>query len=367
MRPNLAVFIPIWNEPEKLLKQNIKVFNNIDYSSYIEIYWLIHESDNKTLEKIKKLNLGNIKVLIDNEKRPLKALAINNAFKKVNPEAFAVFDVDVIIEKDFLTEGYKKLINEDLDAIQGERRIYNFRKNIITKFRTLDFEVADSLYKKGFCILHGNGLMIKGETFKKLGMFSRNIVEDLEFSFKLYKKKKSVEFFNKKYWEEAPEGFWNFVRQDIRWTSGSIYLGRSYKFPNGSPLYKVYSNRQRFYYLLNSLTWWLILLASFYFLFIPFLLVKMIAIIYIIWTISLVISGNRCYIRYLAHLQKYPIKPTPKLIAFYFFRDKIIYPVIVFISFFKAYLNPYGWYHTHHIGIDLKGFFKNILGLRRKR
>lgn len=216
---NLAVLIPIWcEERTNILKQNIEVFTNLKYPPKSKVFWLLHETDDKTP---RKAGFVPFEVLLDGGLPPLKAKALNNAIKKVNAKVFAVFDVDAIPEADFLTKGYEELLtahrtDERVICLQGARYPYSSKENWLSRRQEQEYAIV----REEWIRCHGSGFMILGESLSGLGGYPISVTEDLALTRKMRAEGYVIRRFHGKYYEEVPSTLRNWIGQRARWKKG---------------------------------------------------------------------------------------------------------------------------------------------------
>lgn len=219
-RIKYAIFVPIWNENEKILRRNRTMLNNLHKPEGTKVFWLLHSSQKNTIETARRL-ANKIEVIVDDLK-PLKARALNNAIKIVNPEYALFLDVDTFIEGIFIVEGFKKIEELGVDVLQGLRCVDNLERNWVTRIQGREYHdtMVDDLYFRRMVVIHGSGVFLKVSTLNRLGGFPETIVEDYDLTNVYLKNKCSFAIFNREYFEEVTTNIFSLLKQRIRWYTG---------------------------------------------------------------------------------------------------------------------------------------------------
>ncbi|MBI2251572.1 MAG: glycosyltransferase family 2 protein [Armatimonadetes bacterium] len=150
--PFVSILIPARNEIN-VISSTIHSLASIDYhknnNPNFEIIVVDDSSidgTNLVLQSLKK-QLSNLEVIIRTPENggKGKASALNEGLKYCKGGIIAVFDADTRVSSDYLKNIVPSLANEKIGGAQGKIRIYNSRKNFITKFQEDEFCLINHL------------------------------------------------------------------------------------------------------------------------------------------------------------------------------------------------------------------------------
>lgn len=377
--PDLAVLIPIHSEKERLLKQNLEVFTKLEYPPNTRIYWLLSAYDKKTIgiiEKLPSVEMRNglpagfnrspkINILYDACQPSLKATALNNAIKKVKPRVFAMFDVDAIPERDFLIKGIKKLDdNPDLVAVEGLKDNYNRDENWLTELSHHMYFEAQILNKTfeaiaGWHPLGGTGILMRRKALEEIGMFDRNVIEDLELSIRLLEEGKKLALFDSKLYEEANPSLIEAIPQGARWAQGRMVVTPKLKkkYPNMTLLSRDILDLHFLPLMMKNFLFWSLLAIS---VLLPFFFPPLFIILVVslpLWLYFLAENTMSCYYTHKRHNPQFP----RKVALYFFFHDRFMSPVTTLRAWILSKIDPFSWHHTRKEGVsNLHAFLKKI-------
>ena len=149
-------------------------------------------------------------------------------------DAFFVFDVDNIVDKDFIVNMNKKLCQGE-DVVQGYRDIKNPTDNWITAGYALFYWTMHRLYHLArynvglSTLLNGTGFMVRFDVVKPDGWQTETLTEDIEFSLKrIIKGKKLGWATDAIVYDEQPTSFKQSWSQRSRWTVGHMQCMKRY-------------------------------------------------------------------------------------------------------------------------------------------
>ncbi|MDR3116239.1 MAG: glycosyltransferase family 2 protein [Bifidobacteriaceae bacterium] len=116
---NLAVVIPAYNEEQTVkdvVNECLKAIKKIP-KSYIYIY--NNNSTDKTIEEVEKIKSS--KIILKNCNEQGKGSVIRKAFREIHANCVVMLDADLTYPANAIPKLYKKLIDEDLDMVIGDR------------------------------------------------------------------------------------------------------------------------------------------------------------------------------------------------------------------------------------------------------
>ena len=229
--PAIDIFLALHNE-ENVIASTIENLLSLNYPNYL-IYLINDRSSDSTqniLEKYQTIFPEKIKLfnLYDEESKG-KAAALNYAFKHSHGELIAVFDADAKIEQDFLLKMVPYLEDDQIAAVQSQKRVSNSTTNYLTKLQENEY-CLDNYFQCGRDViegnveLRGNGQIIKREVLQKVGMWDEEtLTDDLELSTRLIVNGWQIRFCPEAIvQEQAPITASALVKQRLRWAEGSL-------------------------------------------------------------------------------------------------------------------------------------------------
>lgn len=368
--PSLAVLIPIYKEKEKLLWQNFEVFSGLNYPGRLKVYWLLHDSDDETIDSVIRVNSElKFTIIIDHLNPPLKANALNNALKHVEGEVIAVFDVDSIVSSDFIEQGVSMLLeNPELALTQGMREYYNKDVNALTYYQQI-CALGDQGFKpyaceitKGWFPLAGTGYFIWKKDLEEVDGWSQTVTEDVDLGTKLYKYGKKMAFFSDvSHYEECPETLLNWMRQQIRWKKGYAQLQKDYDLRKIHPFIVNILEASKWHPISKMLIFfsWILTLAALSLL-IVFSSLTLIIMVFAMFT-GFVGTLILCILVPYLDRKIYDAK-VPKIYGGIETLNNALYPIYRLLANIQLKLSPYSWYHTKKRGIsNLMEFLRRLL------
>jgi cellulose synthase/poly-beta-1,6-N-acetylglucosamine synthase-like glycosyltransferase len=391
--PSLAVLIPIYKEKERLLKQNYEIFSKLNYSGKLQVYWLLHKSDGKTIINAQKINT-EFQMIIDDSNPPLKANALNNALKYVNEEIVTVFDVDSIISSDYLRKGVSLLLkfkDKGVVLTQGIRSFYNANVNWLTRSQQLGTG-AREYHEKAACLhldkpcwwyvlgrkkgvmdecnignwfyVSGTGYFIPKKVLEEVGGWSQTITEDIDLGTKLYRRgRRMLVFSYPMQYEECPETTINFLRQQARWRKGWVKHGMDYDLKVNFPQIWTLFLEIRHSVIIHSLTF-LSFILGFASLLVIIRLPLWIAL-FLGGTVLYVLSALFLHVVILPYFAESPHRPdTPKTYGLIRMGHWILWGLLSLKGWLELKIGykPLAWYRTKKRGCrNLIAFLRRIL------
>lgn len=225
--PKISVIIPAYNE-EKTILRTIKAVYNSDYpKDNLEVILANDGSTDRTLELITDFKKEqNLDYLIYSQENAGKAEVLNQAIKLSTGEILIVVDSDSIPTKTALREIVLAFSNPKVAAVASNIRVRQNGKllNFIQYFEyIIGWQSKRSSFTLGLdYILGGIGSAFRRSVFEEIGGYdSDTVVEDMDITFKLLRKKHKVAFSHNAviYTEGAPT-FSDLIRQRYRWKFG---------------------------------------------------------------------------------------------------------------------------------------------------
>ncbi len=234
--PFVSILIATRNE-EKVIEKTLIALKDIDYPRYEVV--VVDGSSDKTA-KIAKRYADKVVV----EKTPQgKAHALNLALTKARGEIIYVLDADSRPEKDTLKHLVRAL-DRNYYAVVGTNIPEN-KNNFLVMIGRIETAYLNSVEKiinrfLNTAIVPGRNYIIYKKELKKIGGFRNVITEDLNLSWRLYKKGKMARIVAAKCYEQVPDRLSWYFKQQRRWIAGSFYeIGNVSKHLTPSELFIV--------------------------------------------------------------------------------------------------------------------------------
>lgn len=218
--PSVSVIIAARNE-ENTIEETLKAVRKSAYpKNKIEIIIVDSSSDNT--RKIARKYADRI--IIDKALRG-KPHALNLAVKKAKGEILYFIDADTVVNKNTIKLHVNSL-SEKYPATVGIDIPWN-KNNIIARAARLEmalFNTAEIILERTVksAMIKGSNFSIYKKTLRELGGFNDVLTEDLNLSFRLYKKGMNVRYVNARCAEQAPDRLSWYINQQERWAGGGM-------------------------------------------------------------------------------------------------------------------------------------------------
>ena len=229
--------IPAHNE-EMVVGNLIESLKNQDYDKeYYDIYVIADNCTDRTAQIAREK--GAIVYERTDPTKKTKGYALDWFLKQkieenADYDAFCVFDADNIVDKNFLKEMNKKLLQGE-EVVQGYRDIKNPTDNWITAGYALFYWTMHRFYHLARYniglspLLNGTGFMVKFDVVKPDGWQTKTLTEDIEFSLQRIIKGKKLGWATEAIvYDEQPTSFKQSWSQRSRWTVGHIQCIENY-------------------------------------------------------------------------------------------------------------------------------------------
>ncbi|MFH0948898.1 MAG: glycosyltransferase family 2 protein [Candidatus Aenigmatarchaeota archaeon] len=215
----VSVIIATKNE-KNVIEKTLKALRQSDYpKNKLEIIVVDSSTDSTT-----KIARKYAKVIIDKSANG-KPHALNIGVKKACGNILYFLDADSVVATDTI----KKIVSsmsEKYPACIGINLPRN-KNNIITRIGRLEqafLNGTDNVIEKiiGTAIMPGRNFAIYKKTLDELGGFENVLTEDINLSFRFYKKDLKAQLVNAYCTEYVPDKLGAYKKQQERWMSGSI-------------------------------------------------------------------------------------------------------------------------------------------------
>lgn len=373
--PHYTVLVPLRFE-SSIVPQLIKRLAQLDYPrSKLQILFLIGVDDQETIQAITRQGVDDSNVASDQSeyshmsivKVPkvqvdTKPLVCNYGLKFATGDYTVIFDAEDKPEPDQLKKAVVGFHESSIDTIclQGKLSFYNSRKNMITKFFTLEYGMWYEYFLPGLQSI-GSPIPLGGTSnhfitnaLRQAGEWDPyNVTEDADLGMRIYRSNHKVRILNSHTFEEATSTVGAWLKQRARWEKGFlatliVHLRHVlHLFKELGAIKFIYGVTVFFgnFYMpfINPLLW----LITILWLFGIFTLGALPAYIWIPAIFNLVV-GNAVHI--LIHLlaalrlKRYDLVPFALLVPIYW----ILISIATYLAVFELYFKPYKWNKTQH-------------------
>ncbi len=221
--PKITVIVPVFNEPEGVLRPVLEAWRRMDYPDYEVL--LADDSD-------VPVDGGGFRVVRRGSREGFKGGALRNAIAQADPrsEWVAVFDADCVPARDALRRMASHFA-PGVGAVQGYQTMARNRtRNLLTRFIFYAHALADLQLRgrtryRGFVCAQGTVQAYRLEAVRSVGGVAPYLTvnEDLDTSFRLLKAGWRIVFDSGIVGDHlAPERVTTFWRQLVRWTSSTV-------------------------------------------------------------------------------------------------------------------------------------------------
>ena len=229
--PKVDIYITVAGEPVEIVEATIKAAKSQlyqDFQVYILNDGLVAKKDNWEEIVLLAQRLG-VHCITRTKPGGAKAGNINNALSLTEGEFIAVFDADQVAHKNFLQKTVGFFADPKVGFVQSPQYYKNHAANEVTRGSWEQQELFFGPICKGknhwnAAFMCGTNMVIRREALNQIGGFTDdNIAEDFLTSLFIHQKGwKSV------YVPEilaeglAPEDFYSYYKQQLRWARGSL-------------------------------------------------------------------------------------------------------------------------------------------------
>ncbi len=231
-KPGVDVFITVVSEPLDILEKAIRAAKNMDYENF-QVHVLndgyVANKDNwREIEAVaRRLEVNCITRKVAGG---AKAGNINNALNNTVNPFIAVFDVDHVPKKSFLSKTVGYFSDPRMGFVQTPQFYKNQNLNQVTQGAWEQQElffgaICGGKNDMNCAFMCGTNMVIRREAIKEAGGMSESITEDFLTSQRIHEKG-----WHSMYVEEvlaeglAPEDMLSYYKQQFRWARGSLEI-----------------------------------------------------------------------------------------------------------------------------------------------
>ncbi len=231
--PSVTVFITVAGEPVDIVTRTIKAAKEMNYPNFKVVVlndgFVANKENWKEIERTSQ-DLG-VECITRRIPGGAKAGNINNGLRSTQSELVAIFDADMIPNKDFLSKLVPYFYDEKVAFVQSPQFYKNFDQNEITRgaweqqdlFFGPIMSAKDNLNSSFIC---GTNLVLRRKALEDVGGINeKSIAEDFLTSYFIHKRKwKSVYYPNILAEGLAPLDLLSYYKQQQRWARGSLEI-----------------------------------------------------------------------------------------------------------------------------------------------
>ena len=235
--PFTSVLVPAHNE-EKVIVRTVQALCTFRFDpNRYEVIVVNDSSTDRTGQLLKELEKRFSMLRVVHVSPPLggkgKSRALNIGLQEAKGDFIAVYDADNVPEKNALQRLVATLVADpSLGAVVGKFRVYNAKKNLLTRFiniETISFQwmVQGGRWNlMGISTIPGTNFVIRRSILNELGGWDENaLAEDTELSIRTYTLGHKIQFMPlATTWEQEPETWRAWFKQRTRWVQGNIYV-----------------------------------------------------------------------------------------------------------------------------------------------
>lgn len=238
--PVYTVLVPLFKEPEKVLKNIINAINNLDYpKNKLDVIFLFEGNDYQTINMAKSLKpVSSWRFFYVPNGTPItKPKACNYGLYFARGKYLVIYDAEDIPEPDQLKKALIAFQNSSgkYGCFQAYLNYYNRNENFLTKMFTLEYSywfdyMLSGLYKFKLPIpLGGTSNHFRVDILKKIsGWDPFNVTEDADLGIRMAAENKKVGVIHSTTYEEANKSLGNWIRQRSRWIKGYMQTSLVY-------------------------------------------------------------------------------------------------------------------------------------------
>jgi cellulose synthase/poly-beta-1,6-N-acetylglucosamine synthase-like glycosyltransferase len=238
--PVYTVLVPLFKEPEPVLKNIINAIKNLDYpKNKLDVIFLFEENDYQTIDIAKSLRPTSSWrfFYVPNGTPTTKPKACNFGLHFARGKYLVIYDAEDIPEPDQLKKALVAFQNssDKYGCFQAYLNYYNRNENFLTRMFTLEYSywfdyMLSGLYRFKLPIpLGGTSNHFRTDVLKKIsGWDPFNVTEDADLGVRMAAENKRVGVINSTTYEEANKSFGNWIRQRSRWIKGYMQTALVY-------------------------------------------------------------------------------------------------------------------------------------------
>ena len=336
-QPLVSIIIPAYKS-EKTIRETIKSAKAVSYKRK-EIL-VVNDCPDNVPKICRELGVR----VIQNKKRLGKWLALNNAVKRTRGEILFFLDADTVIERGAISRIIPWFTKPDISVV-APKYISQESKRILPKLASLENKFNSSIFKMDMFFgsmisFRGCGVAIRRSFFKRVGGWSKTLIEDVDFAAKTLESGYKIQYEPSAVVRtREAETITELKNQRLRWGKGSAYSLLNYR--------SAYSRNSQFslhyfpyifiiFGILGILFWQLYLLIPLMLLFAIYsysfssvALIMTILAIPLFYGFAVLVTGTLSHLTIITWREKERTQDVLLLIPYLFF----YYPLVIFFYF----------------------------------
>jgi cellulose synthase (UDP-forming) len=237
--PEIAIFIPTYNEPEVVLERTIIAARRQSYGNYS--VWLLDDGARADIRLLAE-RLG-AHYLARADRSGAKAGNLNHGLAHLRaigarPEYVAVLDSDFVAQPEFLAKVLRLIKTEGVGLVQTPQYFYNadpvqaafpHGNPLPDDLRFAHDVIHAALDARGLAWCRGTSFLVRADALESIGGFPTDtVVEDYVTSQRLRERGwRTINLGESLAFGLAPESFGEYLRQRRRWSLGYGQVARA--------------------------------------------------------------------------------------------------------------------------------------------
>lgn len=236
-RLSFTILLPAYHE-EDLYAETIQKVYDLNYpKELVQIIALLREHDSETVrvtkEKLSRLRVPNVHLLITSDTHGGKPHQLNLGLKVATGDIVTIFDAEDEPHPDILQVINTTFLNEAVDVVQSGVQLMNHNTKWFCFLNVLEyfFWFKSSLHffaSCGMTPLGGNTVFVRRQLMEQLGGWDHTtLTEDADLGIRLCIEKARVRILYDDQFvtrEETPHTIKQFIKQRTRWNQGFIQI-----------------------------------------------------------------------------------------------------------------------------------------------
>jgi poly-beta-1,6-N-acetyl-D-glucosamine synthase len=225
--PPITVLIAAYNEEDNVFEL-LRGLKHQTYPSPVEILVIDDGSIDRTVERLEKANLPNLRII--HAQHGGKAAALNRGLQECKNDIIVTIDADTFLHRRALRSIVARLVSrDDYAAVAGDVLVKNERMSRLARLQAWDYMLGIASVKRQQSMFHGT-LVAQGafSAFRKKAVMDLKgwrdcIGEDIVLTWGLLKAGWNIGYEPKAFaFTNVPLEFKHLTRQRERWARGMI-------------------------------------------------------------------------------------------------------------------------------------------------
>ena len=235
--PTVTIVVPAHNEALNII-HTLDSIVSVDYPKDKLNIIVVNDGSLDATEGLVRNFIGThkqSKLILLNQRQQGKAVALNNALRRVDTELFACVDADSLIDRHSLKPMMPHFEDKSNAAVISALKVYKPRK-IIEKMQHFEYMLGILARKirstiNTLAMTPGVLSVYRTDILKAVGGFDKyNITEDFEIAMRLKSRAYNIQLETRSFtYTKVPTKWKDLKRQRVRWFRGYIYNHMKYR------------------------------------------------------------------------------------------------------------------------------------------